>query len=316
MIVAITGGTGFIGKRLVLRHLAAGDTVRVLTRRPPNNIALPETVHLYHENLTGNADNLISFTDRADVLYHCAGEIKNEGCMPAVHVAGTKNLLDAAIGRIGRWVQLSSVGVYGPQSSGIVTEKTPWNPVGIYETTKTESDELVIKAGNEGLIEFSILRPSNVYGQDMPNQSLFKMISTINKGLFFFIGKPGASANYIHVDNVVDALIRCGKMPEAKGQIYNLSDHCTLENFVSIISKSLKKPAPTLRLPESLIRLLVRSVSGVPRIPLTLSRIDALTNRCVYSYEKIERELGYSHVVSIEDGLRQLVENWKQKVHE
>ncbi|MBW4682210.1 MAG: NAD(P)-dependent oxidoreductase [Microcoleus vaginatus WJT46-NPBG5] len=316
MIIAITGGTGFIGKRLVLRHLAQGHTVRVLTRRPPTNTALPQTVHLYHANLTDTAENLIPFLDRADVLYHCAGEVKNEVAMPAVHVEGTKNLLNAAIGRIGRWVQLSSVGVYGPQSSGIVTENTPWNPVGIYEATKTESDELVIKTGNQGLIEFSILRPSNVYGQDMPNQSLFKMISTINKGLFFFIGKPGASANYIHVDNVVDALIRCGTMPDAKGQIYNLSDHCSLENFVSIISESLKKPTPTLRLPESLIRLLVHSVSRVPRIPLTASRIDALTNRCVYSNEKIERELGYSHVVSIEDGLRQLVENWKQKLHE
>ena len=51
MEVAITGGTGFIGRALVLRHLAAGDTVRVLSRRSSNQDGFPDVVKLYSGDL-------------------------------------------------------------------------------------------------------------------------------------------------------------------------------------------------------------------------------------------------------------------------
>lgn len=315
MLVAITGGTGFIGKRLVSSHLKQGHKVRVLTRHlPSNNIKLPERVHFYQADLTRSVEELIPFVNGADVLYHCAGEIRDTSRMHAVHIKGTQNLLKAANQRIKRWVQLSSVGVYGPIFNGIVTEETPLNPVGVYEKTKTESDKLVIEAGNHGYITFSILRPSIIYGSEMPNSSLFQMISMIDKGIFFFIGKSGAIANYIHVDNVVEALIRCGKMPEAEGQIYNLSDKCTLEEFVSIISRNLRKQTTTLRIPEAIVRPIVRSISWLPKMPLTISRVNALTSRCVYSEHKIEQQLGYVHRISIQEGLSQLVYKTKKDI--
>jgi len=241
MLVGITGGTGFIGKTLVLRHLAGGDTVRLLTRRSSYDVVLPNSVRVFHGDLTGPVDVLIPFVDGVDVLYHCAGEIQDQTKMHAVHVTGTNNLCSAADGKIGLWVQLSSVGAYGPHSSGIVTERTLLNPVGIYEKTKIEADHLVMNAARTGAFSLSILRPSNVYGPAMTNQALFQMIEMINKRLFFFIGNRGASANYIHLDNVVEALVRCGEMAAAKGRIYNLSDHRPIENFVSIIADELHK---------------------------------------------------------------------------
>lgn len=314
MIVAIAGGTGFIGRHLVLKHIAAGDTVRVLTRKDLNSVALPDTVQLYRGDFIGNLKDLISFVDGADILYNCAYEIRNENRMQTVHIQGTKSLINAATQRIGRWVQLSSVGAYGFHSKGIVTEQTPLNPVGTYETTKTESDRLIIEAGSRGDIAFSILRPSNVFGYDMPNQSLFQMIRAIDKGFLFFIGKPGASANYIHVNNVVKALMECGKNFAALNQIYNLSDWCTLEEFVSTISQLIGKPTPRLRLPEPIIRSLVFLTSGLPQIPLNESRVNALTTRCIYSNEKIERDLGYVHTIDMKNGLRELVEAWDKKI--
>ena len=125
MLVGITGGTGFIGRALVRRHLAAGDTVRLLSRRLGDNVALPDTVQAFHGDLTGAVGSLVPFVDGVDVLYHCAGEIRDLTRMYSVHVTGTKNLCFAAGHRIGHWVQLSSVGAYGPQYSGIVTEETP-----------------------------------------------------------------------------------------------------------------------------------------------------------------------------------------------
>ena len=312
MRVGITGGTGFIGKTLILRHLAAGDTVRLLSRRSIYDMALPNSVQVFDGDLTGPVDFLIPFVDGVHVLYHCAAEIKDQTKMYSVNVKGTKNLCLAAGHRIGHWVQLSSVGAYGPHFSGIVTEQTPLNPVGIYEKTKTVSDQVVTNAAGEGAFTYSILRPSNVFGPSMTNQSLFQMIEMISKGLFFFIGKPGVSANYIHVDNVAEALIRCGKMPRARARICNLSDHRTMEEFVAIIAEELGKPMPRRRLPEILVRWIVKFFGRLPRFPLTESRLDALTNRSLYSTEWIQNQLGYVPKISMEDGLRQMVKAWKQ----
>lgn len=312
MLVGITGGTGFIGRALMRRHLAAGDTVRLLSRRSGDNMALLDAVQVFHGDLTGAVGPLVPFVDGINVLYHCAGEIRDLTRMYSVHVTGTKNLCFAAGHRIGHWVQLSSVGTYGPHFSGSVTEETLLNPVGIYEKTKTKSDQIVMNAVRKGAFTYSILRPSNVFGPTMTNQSLFQMIAMINKGLYFFIGNPGVSANYIHVDNVVEGLVRCGKMSAARGRIYNLSDHRTIEEFVKSIANYLRKPLPRLRLPEMPVRWMAKLCGKLPHFPLTESRVNVLTNRSVYSIERIQHELKYTHQVTMEDGLCQMVKAWKQ----
>lgn len=308
MIVAITGGTGFIGRKLVVRHLALGHEVRVLTRRKE----VTPGVKLCPGDLSAT-DLLRSFANGADILYHCAGEIRDETRMHAVHVAGTQHLIDAASGRIGRWVQLSSVGAYGRQRQGVVTEQTKTRPLGIYEVTKVLSDELVSAASHGGAFEHAILRPSNVYGAEMSNQSLFGLINMIGCGRFFFIGAPGASANYIHVDNVVAALMLCGTQRQANNRLFNLSDHRTLETFVAVIADALGRPAPRFRLPEWSVRLPTKLLGSIPGFPLTQSRVDALLGRAIYCTSRVEQELGYWHAVSMEDGLRELVRYRQQR---
>ena len=312
MNIAITGGTGFIGRKLVQRHLERGDLVRVFSRRPLVETGLPDSVEWYEGDLR-TCDGILAFVDGVDVVYHCAGQLRDQSSMRSLHVNGTKVLAEAASRRIGHWVQLSSVGVYGPVSMGLITEQSPLNAVGEYETTKTESDEIVIGAAREGIFSCSVLRPSNVYAEDMANQSLFDLIAMIERGLFFFVGRKGASANYIHVDNVVEGLIRCGTMQGAKDMIFNLSDHCSMERFVRIISSELGCKYPKLRIPEVMLRVMAGIMGKLPRFPLTVSRVDALTRRSRYSIKSIQKELGYQHVVSMEDGVRRLVSGYMKR---
>lgn len=310
MIVAITGATGFVGKQLVSCHLARGDTVRVLSRRPPDKSGLPAAVRHWQGDLVCSGD-IRRFVDGADVLYHCAGEVVNIGLMEMVHVNGTRKLIDAAAGRIGRWVQLSSVGAYGKQRSGVVVEESALNPCGTYEVTKVKSDSLVASAAANRAFDCVIVRPSNVYGLGMSNRSLFSLISMIQRGLFFFVGKTGASANYIHVSNVIEALLLCARSPHASGRVYNVSDHRSMEQFVGAIANGLGIDGPRVRLAETPVRLLAKLAGMVPGIPLTEARIDALTGRAIYPSTRIERELGYQHAVSMENGLLELVNFWK-----
>jgi nucleoside-diphosphate-sugar epimerase len=310
LIISITGGTGFIGRKLAMYHLARGDSVRILSRGDPKEPFPSASVKLYRGDLSIAAD-LMPFAEGADILYHCAGEIRDKDRMKSVHIDGTMSLIDAARGRIGRWVQLSSVGVYGKVRNGIVAEESRSNPIGIYEESKFQSDNLVTAAALSGAFEHVILRPSNVYGAEMTNQSMFQLITMIQRGLFFFIGKPESIASYIHVDNVVNALVLCGEKPIAKGQIYNLSDHVFLEQFILSIATELKVSKPKIRLPELPVRIAAKIFEIIPRFALTETRVDAMTGRAIYLSDKIKKDLGYRHIVSMEEGIRDVVESWK-----
>ena len=312
MIVAITGGTGFIGKKLVARLVERGDTVRLLTRNPAAS-EKASLVEIHECDLvTVDTNQLSSMLDGVDVLYHCAGQFTNAQAMQALHVDATCKLVAAAAGRVAHWVQLSSVGVYGTMQDGVITEETALNPAGEYEITKAEADRVVIAGAIQGSYSYAVLRPSNVFGARMTNRSLFGMIAMIDRNWFFYIGRPGASANYVHVDNVVEGLIRCATMPAARGRIFNLSDHRTLEQFVGAITEALGRSAPQLRIPQPLAHLIGATLGKLPGFPLTRSRVDALTNRSSYSISRIRQELDYRHVITMEDGLRELVQAYRQ----
>lgn len=313
MIAAVTGGTGFIGKKLIARLVERGNTVRLLTRSSTVS-ENPSLVEIHEcDLLTAGVNELSTMLDGVDVLYHCAGQLKDTHTMKALHVDATRKLAEAAFQRIPHWVQLSSVGVYGPVAKGEITEDSALNPVGQYELTKAESDKIVIDAANKGSFTYSILRPSNVFGASMTNQSLLSMIAMIDRGFFFYIGKPGASANYIHVNNVVEGLLRCGTMQPAKGRTYDISDHCTMEHFVAVIANALGRTSPWLRIPEPIARLAGITLGRIPGFPLTQSRVNALVNRSIYPISRIQQELGYHHIISMEDGLQELVEAYKQR---
>jgi nucleoside-diphosphate-sugar epimerase len=307
--IAITGASGFIGQKLILEHLALGHNVRILTRSA--NATVPEGVEVCIGSLDMN-DLPPSFPGKADVLYHCAAELRDPAKMKSVNIDGTNCLISAAKEKVSRWVQLSSVGIYGPQSTGSINEESIPAPKNLYEQTKLASDISVIHASEAGNFDFSILRPSNVFGPTMINQSLFGLISAINSGKFFFIGPHGASANYVHADNVVKGLVLCGLHQRASGNIFNLSDHRTLEDFVDVICANLGVSSPRFRLPKQIAMFVAKGMNKLTsNFPLSPSRVDMLTTRCVYPSIKIERELSYKHALTMEEGLDDTIHHWK-----
>ncbi len=323
MQVCVTGASGFIGRHLIEALSRQGYSIRVLSRNAGSKF--PNGVEVVIGDLTLSDCPLGQFLEGCEIVFHCAGEISNVEAMRLLHVNGTHRLLQAALeksahsGQKIHWVQLSSVGAYGsPHNHSntrlIVTEETVTSPIGEYEMSKTIADELVKQASESGLMTYSILRPSNVFGDGMSNESLFKMINVVDRGLFFYIGKPGASANYIHVDNVVKGLICCGTMPSAKGRVFNISDYCTLEHFIQIIADELGRKPPWFRIPEKVAFFLSTILGKVPTFPLTKSRVKALINRSIYPISRIQKELGYKHIISMEDGLRQLTNAYKKRL--
>ena len=307
MIVGITGATGFIGQLLVQRHLDNNDIVRILLRHPRPNIPHSASAQIFTGNLINcTSVELKPFVEELDVLYHCAAELTNEEHMYDLHVKGTGKLIDAASGRIGRWVQLSSVGVYGPFKEGTITEEYIPNPQGYYEETKAKSDSLVRHAMTGQAFDAVIVQPANVFGPSMSNNSLMQLIKSVYKGIFCYIGSSEACVNYIPVANVIAGLMLCATHANAKGNTYILSNTTSLRDFIETIAMYLNKPAPRYTLPEYLIRPIARVLEKIVHFPLTTSRINALTSKVIYSSQKIRSELNYDDAFTVEDGLREM----------
>jgi len=312
LIVAVTGGTGFVGRALLAR-LARDPSVgeiRLLSRKPP--VALASKLRTVNGDLAGGPADLAGLVAGADVLFHCAGELRQESAMRALHVDGTQRLIDAASGRVRRWIQLSSVGVYGRGvREATVEEAAAPRPEGEYESTKAESDRLAARAAARAAFELVVLRPSIVFGPAMPNRSLYQLVSAIDRGWMIQVGSA-AIANYVYVDDVADALATCAFTPGASG-IYILSDDRPMPAFLAAIAAELGRSHAGLRLPERPLRWVAGTFGKLPGFPLTESRLDALTRRVRYPSRRLLQELGYRFAVSIENGLRRLVQDWRTR---
>jgi len=298
MRIAITGGSGFIGQRLLRYFVQQDFEVRVLSR---NKLIQGSGFDFFYGDLSDSKVDLSSFVERVDVLYHCAGELRDESLMEELHVGGTKRLVEAAKGKIGRWVQLSSVGAYGINRDGVISENSKEKPFSIYEKTKTHSDMIVIKSG----IPYSILRPSIVFGNNMPNQSLIALLKTIDRGLFFFIGKKNEyKVNYIHVEDVVNVMILCSSKAEALNEVFILSQSASVEEMIYSIASGLESKKKIYRLPTPFVRLIMLTFGRLPGFPLTASRVKALTGQCVYNSNKVEKTLSFRYSMSLEERFR------------
>ncbi|MCE9619642.1 MAG: NAD-dependent epimerase/dehydratase family protein [Planctomycetes bacterium] len=302
-IVALTGATGFIGVTLVRALVERGDEVRILSRRLRDSSGIFHGVKWFQGDLRHPVDP--AFLEGVDTLFHLAAELRDPERMQEVNVLGTEHLLEAADDRVRRWIQLSSVGVYGPPSGRVVDEKTPPVPGNEYERTKLASDRLVEAASRISGMEFAILRPSNVVGVGMQNGSVFALIDAVRRGRFVHIGPRGSIATYVHVDDVVRALLACRDAPT--GRVYNISSDCAWEQLIDRIAQLVEVRPPRLRLPAWPLRLLVRALEGRMQLPITGGRLAALTNRTHYPSDRIVRELGFTFVRPMPDSIADLV---------
>ncbi|AHG21861.1 hypothetical protein Z042_21280 [Chania multitudinisentens RB-25] len=316
MHASVTGASGFIGRRVVEHLLNAGANVTILSRQaaPPQ---FAGRVRVIRGDLCREQDNLLPLLNGCDTLFHCAGELYRPELMEMLHVGGTLRLLNAAQQDAERrskplhWVHLSSVGAYGPPRSPnevrIVDETHRLAPVSPYEITKTRSDELVIAAGKQDFLSYTIVRPTNVFGEAMTNNSLRSLLSMIRRRLFFYIGKTGAMANYVHIDDVVSVLLASAVQSAAQNRVFNVSNDCSLEELVEASAAALGVPVPYLRIPERVARLSATLGRIVPGFPLTQQRINALVGRTTYSSQLVRKELGIIPLISVADRARAML---------
>ena len=305
--VLITGASGYIGRNLLNRLIELKCQVSVITRDKAGFECEYDQLTLIEYDLSSTTQPVPDIAG-FDVIFNCAGELKDPSKMQGLHVDGTMRLLESLHGGNSRWVQLSSVGVYGQNVDGVVTEDDPFAPIGAYEITKAEADRKVREYCLEHHVQFSILRPSNIFSFDMTNKSLEKWVGLIKSGCFWESNKTETvHSNYVHITNVVDALMLCGFHQKTANQDFIISDSLTQSEFVHLVCETLGMTPRQSKYPYLAVMKLAKWVSKVTGQSAVERKVRALNTSVIYSSDKLLQFTGYSNRVSLEQGLRDYV---------
>jgi len=164
-LVALTGGTGFVGSHAVDALLAAGYRVRALVRRPESPGWLKGTDVEIVPGDVRRPESLDALVSGASAVVHVAGKTsaRNEVEYMAANAGGTANIV-AAVRNLApgaHVVLVSSQAAGGPSVGGIPAKVSDApRPVSSYGRSKLAGEEALKGAD----VPFTILRPCAVYG--------------------------------------------------------------------------------------------------------------------------------------------------------
>ena len=260
--VLVTGGTGFIGGRLVetlmLRHQAK---VRVVVRDFRRAIRLRRfDVELISASLTDTAAMKAAAAD-CDVVYHCAfGSSGDAEQQRSTTVEGTRSLLAAAKeAGVRRFVNLSTLSVYGDLTAPTLDETAPRQRTGdLYGDTKLDAEELVLAADTAGAMRTYVLQPTVVYGP-FGGWWTVGQINRLRHGRFALANDGAGICNPVYVDDVVQAMLRAAQSNDAAGgQSYLISgpQAVTWREYYSHIERMVGRPSIVSMSPDEIIRRL------------------------------------------------------------
>lgn len=310
--VLVTGATGFLGVPLV-RRLVAGDTrVTVLVRSAEKAKQLGTGVDLVVGDITDRSALEAALQD-VTVVYHLAGKLLVPGEPPGeyrrTHVDGTKLLL-ACCGRhprLTRFVHCSTTGVLGSTGARPADESAPLCPTNVYEATKAEA-ELAVRAAWEDRVPAVIVRPGLVYGPG--DLHLLKFFRSILHRRFRPIGRETIWLHPIYIDDMTEALLRCGIRPAAVGECFHIAgrEPVSLEELAATIALTAGTSLPQGRIPLPLAQALAALCDHLPATarrsaPLTRSRLEFLTHSRIYDVAKARRLLDFVASTDLATGI-------------
>jgi UDP-glucose 4-epimerase len=328
--VLVTGGTGFIGQRLIESLSSRGADVYVLTRRA-SSFRRPRNAGgftVIAGDLT-DARSLSGCCKGIHTVFHLAGyaHAADQESPEAARlhrettVQGTTALLeDAVTARVRRFVFLSSVKAIGEGGDNCLDESAVPAPSSHYGRSKLEAERLVLATGRDHGLHVCALRLPLVYGPGNKG-NIPRMIAAVDRRRFPPLPEVHNRRSMVHVDDVVKALLLTAESPAANGQVYIVTDeqvYSTREIYAAIC-RALGRRLPTWNVPAWLLRAggrlgdALESITG-RRMPVNHATLEKLLSSAWYSSDKIRRELGFRPTHTLYKALPQMIAEHRASV--
>jgi dihydroflavonol-4-reductase len=316
----VTGGTGFIGGRVVRRLRDRGDSVVALVRSPGRAGDLAAIgCELVEGDLT-SPDAIRRGVHGCDAVFHIAAVYKvgitasERDAMREANVGGTEHVLDAAAeANMKRVVYVSTIGVFGNTHGEVVNETYHRDGEGFlscYEETKYLSHQVALDRIEKGA-PIVIVQPGGVYGPG-DHSELGNIIDQARTGKLKMLMFPEAGFNLVHVDDVADGILRAHDSGKV-GESYVLGGEITtMGDMIRKVADISGRKAPSRSMPASLMKLAIPIGPVVGKMlgfPPNLRELIRSSDGVTYwaTDEKARRELGYAPR-DMDTGLRQTLE--------
>ena len=312
--ILLTGGLGFIGHTIVRKLEDTEHTPVIIDNRSDycgaidhNELEtlITERKALFKTEVTDynvdivdgmRLDNIIE-DEQPDVIIHLAAfprakvVIHNPQVGCDVILKGLLNLLESCRKHnVKRFVFISSSMIYGDFDQDGNPETASTNPIEPYGIMKLCAENLVRNYNRLYGLEYSIVRPSAVYGPyDVVDRVLSKFIVKAKADETMSINGEGLALDFSYVDDVADGMILCATHPKAANETFNITRSIarTLVDAGNIIIDETNSNS----------ELIVSENDG--KYP----------KRGALDISKARDLLGFNPTVNIEEGLKQYIDS-------
>ncbi len=297
LTVALTGGTGFVGRHVLPKLLAEGHEVRALVRDQARWDTIDKRVHRIEGDLFDD-EAVHELVEGVDAVVHLVGIImekpKQGQTFERVHVESTRRLIEAtraaaahrqSQGRGGavKWAHMSALG------------SRP-NAVSMYHRTKWQAEELVRGSG----LDYTIFRPSIIHG---PDGEFMQMVRGFWCGFFppfivpYFgagpLGTGGAGRlQPVYVDDVATCFTSALTNPKASGETYPLGGPLavTWPQLYEAVGRHLanKRNKRVFPVPAWYAKI----IAGKPGVPFNLDQVIMSQEDSTCEIAKVESDFG------------------------
>lgn len=311
MKLLVTGGAGFIGSNFVHHILEKYTDYEVITLDALTYAGNLENLARWekdprHTFVKGNitdAELVDGLITKCDAVVHFAAEshvdrsITGPTAFIETNIVGTQVLLEAARKHMKRFHHVSTDEVYGSLSphDEPFNEHTPYDPRSPYSASKAASDHLVEAYFHTYNLPITISNCSNNYGPyHFPEKLIPLAITNVLEGKKIPVYGDGRQVrDWLHVEDhcrAIDAVLHNGRI----GETYCVGGDGEREN-IWIVKKILEE----MGLPEAEHIEYVKDRAGHDR-------------RYAINHTKITSELGWTPQVTLEEGLKETIEWFKQ----
>jgi nucleoside-diphosphate-sugar epimerase len=338
--ILITGGSGFLGKKLVEEFLSPDSPLKTSKVRVFDITDYKGEYEDRIEFVKGDIQNFVEVKKACkgiDIVIHSAAIIdwgtKSEEEVMAVNVGGTENVIKACqeLGIENLVVTSSLDAVFTGKPLVDIDETQPYPDTHhtIYCETKKLTELAAIKANNDKL-KVVVLRPSDIYGEADPYH-IDSLVDMAKSGFYVRLGNGKSKCQHVYVGNMAYAHVLAAEAlwngnAKVFGQIYFITDgkgSNFFKFFDQVVAGAGYKIFPkNMWLPRGLAWSIGAMSEGIAVAMRPIKKYNpkfsrfAVTYTCTdftYSSAKAEKDFGFKPKYSLEESLQKTIDFYRIK---
>lgn len=310
--VLITGATGFVGSHVAERLARSGATVRALVRRTSDTRRLHALGVELIEGGLADEDSARRAVQGVAAIVHLGAltRARTEAEYQRVNAEGTAMLVRAAVStdpRPRRFVYLSSLAAVGPPVDGKpVRPEDPARPITAYGRSKRIGETACLDAAD--VLDVAVLRAPAVYGPG--DRDLYTFFRLASLGVLPMPNGPARPLQLVHVDDLVDAVVRALAAPAGTGIVHIAEERAyAWEQVARMVADAVGSRARLVRIPAVVFRACAAASEGfasITRSATIFNRDKArelLAPGWLCETEEAFRRLGFRARIALPEGL-------------